>query len=70
MKVNKYKCDRCGKEINKPYRVTDNLKKDAIMDIRYFLFGDYDFCDKCGKEAKDLYLEFKKKINTWMKNKE
>lgn len=67
MIINRYKCDRCGTEFRySPHPII----KDPIDNIDYFIFEDIDLCNKCLKEAKDLYNDFKKKINTWMKNKE
>lgn len=67
MRIARYKCDRCGTEFNYyPYPVIKNPKDN--MD--YFIFEDYDLCNKCGKEAKELYNDFKKRINIWMKNEE
>lgn len=67
MRIARYKCDRCGVEFNYyPHPVIKNLKDN----IDYFIFEDCDLCSKCTKEAKDLYNDFKKKINIWMENKE
>jgi len=67
MRIARYKCDRCGVEFNySPHPVIKNPEDN----IDYFIFEDCDLCNKCAKEAKELYNDFKKKINTWMKNKE
>ena len=67
MRINRYKCDRCGVEFNYfPHPTIKNPKDN----IDYFIFEDRDLCNKCAAEAKELYNDFKKKINIWMKNKE
>ena len=67
MRIARYKCDRCGVEFNYfPHPVIKNPKDN----IDYFIFEDVDLCNKCAKDDKDLYNDFKKKINTWMKNEE
>ena len=67
MRINRYKCDRCGVEFNYyPHPVIKNPENN----IDYFIFEDCDLCNKCVKEAKDLYNDFKKKIKIWMENKE
>ena len=67
MRISRYKCDRCGVEFNYyPHPVIKNPEDN----IDYFIFGDWDLCNKCVKEAKDLYNDFKKKIKIWMENKE
>ena len=67
MRIARYKCDRCGIEFKYfPHPVIKNPKDN----IDYVIFEDFDLCNKCVKEAKDLYNDFKKKINTWMKNEE
>lgn len=67
MRIARYKCDRCGTEFKYfPHPAIKNPDDN----IEYFIFEDFDLCNKCAKEAKKLYLEFQKKINTWIKNKE
>ena len=67
MIVNRYKCDRCGVEFKySPHPVIKNPKDN----MGYFIFEDLDLCNKCAAEAKELYNDFQKKINTWMKNEE
>lgn len=67
MTIARYKCDRCGTEFKYfPHPVIKNPNDN--MD--YFIFKDIDLCNKCAKEAKELYNDFKKRINIWMKNEE
>ena len=65
MTIARYKCDRCGVEFN--YSPHPVIKPEN--NIYYFIFEDYDLCNKCAAEARRLYNDFEKKIKIWMKNK-
>ena len=67
MRIARYKCDRCGVEFN--YYPHPVIRR-PTNNIDYFIFENYDLCKKCAKEAKDLYNDFEKKVNTWIKNEE
>ena len=69
MQTIKYKCDRCGKEMNYPSRILEPLENDPYGWAKYLVFKDVDFCDNCAAEAKDLYRKFRYEIKNWMKNK-
>ena len=69
MLITKYKCDRCGKEMQHPERFCDTPDNPDFEEATYCLFTNYELCLSCARELENMYFDFKKQVKNWMKNK-